>query len=61
VSAGKELTRLVVHGTLHLCGLDHHVPAERRYMRRREAAAMRVCATRVAAIDRRLQRVVVPA
>ena len=57
VTAGKELARLVVHGTLHLCGLDHHREAERRQMRRREAAAMRACAVRVAAIDRALGRV----
>lgn len=54
VSAGKELLRLVVHGALHLCGHDHHKPAERVLMRRREAVAMRAGAARVAALDRGL-------
>ena len=52
VSVGDELVRLVVHGTLHLCGLDHHRVAERAHMRAREAAARRACAGRVAALDR---------
>lgn len=27
-----ELLRLLVHGTLHLCGYDHHAPVEARRM-----------------------------
>ncbi len=54
VTPGKELARLIVHGTLHLAGLDHHRAAERAHMRRREAAALRAVATRVAALDRGL-------
>src|SRR5437867_5468159 len=34
VSFGRELARLVIHGTLHLAGHDHHRPAERQRMRR---------------------------
>jgi probable rRNA maturation factor len=36
----RELTRLVVHGTLHLAGHDHHAAGERRRMRRIEARAL---------------------
>lgn len=52
VSVGNELTRLVVHGALHLCGLDHHTLAERRVMRRAEATARKACAGKVAALER---------
>jgi probable rRNA maturation factor len=31
-----EVDRLVVHGLLHLCGYDHHSPADGRRMRARE-------------------------
>lgn len=41
VTRGAELARLVVHGTLHLCGHDHAKPGERRVMRAREDAALR--------------------
>ncbi|NOT33561.1 MAG: rRNA maturation RNase YbeY [Candidatus Eisenbacteria bacterium] len=41
VSPGEELTRLVVHGALHLAGHDHHRLAERRVMRAVEARALR--------------------
>jgi probable rRNA maturation factor len=54
---GRELARLIVHGTLHLAGLDHHREAERRHMRRREAAAMRAARSAIA----RLQRILDPA
>jgi ssRNA-specific RNase YbeY (16S rRNA maturation enzyme) len=40
VSRGAELARLVIHGALHLAGLDHQRPAARRHMRAREDAAM---------------------
>ncbi len=39
VTRGRELARLVVHGALHLAGLDHHRPSERVHMRRREQSA----------------------
>ena len=51
---GRELARLVVHGTLHLTGLDHHRDAERRHMRRREVAALRAARATVARLDRSL-------
>ena len=60
VTLGKELARLVVHGSLHLCGLDHHGVTERAHMRRREAAALRACSARVPAIDRALGAIVEP-
>src|SRR5205823_4802599 len=41
VTPGRELVRLVVHGTLHLCGHDHARERERERMRRRERSAMR--------------------
>jgi probable rRNA maturation factor len=41
VSRGTELARLVVHGTLHLCGHDHAKPGERTRMRAREGGALR--------------------
>ena len=41
VTPGEELARLVIHGTLHLCGHDHHRAGERTRMRAREARVMR--------------------
>lgn len=32
----EEILRLVCHGALHLCGYDHHDPADAEAMRRRE-------------------------
>lgn len=52
VSVARELARLVVHGTLHLAGLDHHRAAERRHMRARERAALRAAAAEIAAMER---------
>src|SRR5262245_62065562 len=40
VPPGRELARLVIHGTLHLCGHDHTRAAERRAMRERELVAV---------------------
>lgn len=51
VTRGAELARLVVHGTLHLAGLDHQRPAERRAMRAREEAALRAGRAQAAALD----------
>ena len=42
VTPGTELARLVVHGTLHLCGHDHAKAGERVRMRAREDGALRV-------------------
>jgi probable rRNA maturation factor len=52
VTVARELARLVVHGTLHLAGLDHHRAADRRYMRARERAALRAVAVEIAALER---------
>ena len=41
VTPGTELARLVVHGTLHLCGHDHAKARERARMREREEGALR--------------------
>ena len=54
VSEGRELARLAIHGALHLAGLDHQRLAERRHMRARENAVLRLVATQVAELDRRL-------
>jgi len=52
VTPGRELARLVIHGTLHLAGLDHQTAAERRVMRRHEAAVLRKTAAPIAVLDR---------
>jgi probable rRNA maturation factor len=54
VSRGRELARLVVHGALHLAGLDHKQPAERKSMRLREDRALADAVTTVRALDRLL-------
>ena len=54
VSRGRELARLVVHGTLHLAGHDHHRPGERKLMRAREARALRGAGGSIRALDARL-------
>ena len=54
VSRGRELSRLAVHGALHLAGLDHQRPAERRAMRLRENRALAGAAGVVRALDRLL-------
>ena len=56
VSLGRELARLLVHGTLHLAGHDHHRAAERRIMRLAEARAMRAGRDAVRALDALLDR-----
>jgi probable rRNA maturation factor len=53
-SRGRELARLVVHGALHLAGLDHHTPPERRAMRTREGAALRESRDLVSELEQRL-------
>ena len=54
VSEGRELARLVIHGALHLAGLDHQRAAERRHMRAQEYAILKRVAAPVAELDRRL-------
>lgn len=51
VTRGLELARLVIHGTLHLAGLDHHRAAERRTMRAREDEALRGVAAGIRRLD----------
>ena len=51
-SAGRELARLVVHGTLHLAGHDHHRAAERATMRRCERTALRASAAAIRSLER---------
>jgi len=41
LTEARELARLVIHGTLHLCGLDHQRDAERKHMRKRERAVIK--------------------
>jgi len=48
---GRELARLVVHGTLHLAGFDHATATERTDMRRRESRALRASAGPAARLD----------
>jgi probable rRNA maturation factor len=52
VSEGRELARVVIHGALHLAGLDHRGAAERRRMRAREDRALRGGRAAVAALER---------
>lgn len=52
VSPGTELARLIVHGTLHLCGHDHMRAGERRIMRARENALLRAARPLARALDR---------
>jgi len=54
VSEGRELARLVIHGALHLAGLDHHRAAERRHMRAREEHALARGRAAIDALDRAL-------
>ena len=51
VTRGRELARLVIHGTLHLVGHDHHRLAERRVMRTHEVRAMRAASATIRALD----------
>jgi probable rRNA maturation factor len=56
VSRGRELARLVIHGALHLAGLDHQTPSQRTRMRARETRALRGATAQVRALDRALAR-----
>lgn len=52
----RELARLVIHGTLHLAGHDHHAAGERRTMRALERRAMAAARAHVAVLKRTLSR-----
>ena len=52
VTRGRELARLVIHGALHLAGLDHRTAAERKHMRAREAKLLMACAKELRALER---------
>ena len=54
VSRGEELARLVIHGALHLAGLDHHEARERLHMRAQEDRALRQVRSAAAALARAL-------
>lgn len=54
VTPGRELARLVIHGTLHLCGYDHVRAAERRAMREREKRAIKSAAVAIRALEKKL-------
>jgi probable rRNA maturation factor len=56
VTRGRELARLVIHGALHLTGLDHRTPSQRARMRAREARLLRAGAAQVQALERALDR-----
>jgi rRNA maturation RNase YbeY len=55
-TAGRELARVVVHGALHLAGLDHQGAAERRRMRAREERVLRAAREAIAELDAALKR-----
>ena len=55
VTPGRELARVVVHGTLHLAGLDHQTAAERRRMRAREDRVLRAAREAIAELDAALK------
>jgi probable rRNA maturation factor len=52
VTPGRELARLVIHGALHLRGLDHRTATERRDMRAHEARLLRAAAAEIRTLDR---------
>ena len=56
VTRGRELARVVVHGALHLAGLDHQGAAERRRMRARENRVLRAAREAIAELDEALER-----
>ena len=52
---GRELARVVIHGALHLAGLDHQGAAERRRMRAREDRVLRAAREAIAELDEALK------
>jgi probable rRNA maturation factor len=55
VTPGRELARLVVHGTLHLAGHDHHRATERGLMRARERRVLAAAARDVKRLEAALR------
>jgi len=51
VGVGRELARVVVHGALHLVGLDHDRAAARRRMRAREDRVLRAGREAIAELE----------
>ncbi len=45
VTYDKELLRVIIHGVLHLCGIDDKGPGEREIMERHENEALRIWET----------------
>ena len=56
VTPGRELARLVIHGALHLAGLDHQSASQRRCMRAREERLLRAAREAIADLDEALKR-----
>ncbi len=56
-SEGAEIARLVIHGTLHLCGYDHMELRERTEMRTHEDRIL----AKAAAVVRKLEQAFAPA
>jgi len=54
VTRGRELARLVIHGALHLTGLDHQTSTQRRRMQSRERVLLRSGAVQIRALERAL-------
>jgi rRNA maturation RNase YbeY len=54
-SRGRELARVVIHGALHLAGLDHQGAVERRRMRAREDRVLRAAREAIAELDGALE------
>ena len=52
VSRARELARLVIHGALHLSGLDHQAVAERARMRAEEERLLRSARATIATLGR---------
>ena len=43
ISLDNELCRVVIHGVLHLCGINDKGPGEREVMEQHENAALAIC------------------
>ena len=53
---GEELYRIIIHGILHLCGINDKAPGERENMTRKENEALALLTAQQTAIIRQLQR-----
>ncbi len=49
VAVNDELLRVIIHGVLHLCGIDDKGPGEREIMERAENDALRMLPPALAA------------